>query len=163
METNHSEEETMKKKNAIPGTGDVCMETVKRQSLNRQNLVKSPKYDSIHSDKRYTANKESALPKKIKLQNHVNFFPEGYEKIFLGIYLLILPYLTGILFLFFYVAGGHIDLFTSLYDKQNFLLNWCIGYEILAVITLFYIMISATLSTFKMGASAIPGKTFRRP
>lgn len=68
------------------------------------------------------------------------FFPEGFEKIFLAIYFVILPYIAGLLFLFFYVAEAKIELFLSLNDESSFLLTWIIGYEIIAAIILLSIM-----------------------
>ena len=89
-------------------------------------------------------------------------FPEGFEKIFLLIYFIILPYIAGLIFLFFYVAEGSIELFLSINDESSFLLTWTIGYEIIAAIII--------LSIIKMAigfanASRKPGikKEFRRP
>lgn len=90
------------------------------------------------------------------------FFPEGFEKIFLLLYFITLPYIAGLFFLFFYVAEGSIELFVSLNDEASFLLTWTIGYEIIAAIIL--------LSIVKMAigfanASRKPGikKQFKRP
>ena len=71
------------------------------------------------------------------------FFPAGLEKVFLAIYFISLPYITGLLFLFFYVADGKIELFSSLNQDSSFILTWAIGYEILAVLALLYLVKSA--------------------
>jgi hypothetical protein len=77
---------------------------------------------------------------EVDLQKTPLFFPEGFEMIFLGIYFMILPYIAGILFLFFYVADSSPDLFSSIYEDSFFMLTWTIGYEILAALLLLYIV-----------------------
>jgi len=76
------------------------------------------------------------------------FFPAGFEKVFLAIYFVALPYITGLLFLFFYVAEGKAELFLSLNDESSFILTWAIGYEIIATLILLLIIKSAI--TFSM-------------
>lgn len=106
-------------------------------------------------------------PKKFTKQNvdlaeTPLFFPEGYEKIFLAIYFITLPYIAGLLFLFFYVAEGSIDLFLSLNEEQAFMLTWAIGYEIIAALTLMWIMKMAIGFANDSRKSTIK-KQFRRP
>ncbi len=103
-------------------------------------------------------NRQSAasLPKKQKKaarrpksfgQKEVDFsailpMPEGYEKLFIAIYFLTIPYATGLLFLFLFVAKGHFDSFMNL-DIAMFIAVWAIGYEIvgsIALIIIFYKM-----------------------
>jgi len=76
------------------------------------------------------------------------FFPAGFEKVFLAIYFVALPYIAGLLFLFFYVAEGKAELFLSLNDESSFILTWAIGYEIIATLILLLIIKSAI--TFSM-------------
>ncbi len=70
------------------------------------------------------------------------FMPEGYEKFFIALYLLLIPYLTGLIFLFFFVARTNIVNFTTL-DFSTFLIVWAIGYEIVGTIILLLIFYSA--------------------
>ncbi len=77
--------------------------------------------------------------------------------------ILLLPYFAGIIFLFFYVAGGNVDLFYSVFDKQNHILTWCIGYEILAVLTLIYLVKNAVVSSLRPKHGFAVGAAFRRP
>ena len=68
--------------------------------------------------------------------------PEGYEKLFIAIYFLTIPYAMGLLFLFLFVAKGHFESFMNL-DIAMFVAVWAIGYEIvgsLALIIIFYKM-----------------------
>jgi len=67
------------------------------------------------------------------------FFVEGFEYILASIYFLTLPFITGLLFLFFYIAGGDYNVFLSLSDTNSYIMTWAIGYEILAVLTLLII------------------------
>jgi len=105
-------------------------------------------------------------PKKFTQQNVTLaktplFFPEGFEKIFLTIYFISLPYIAGLLFLFFYVATGDPKLFLSLNEESSFLLTWTIGYEIIASLIMLNI-IKMALSF--ANESRMPGlRQFRRP
>lgn len=89
------------------------------------------------------------------------FFPEGYEKLFLAIYFVSLPYIAGLLFQFFYIADGKKELFLSLNEQSSFILTWAIGYEIIATLILLYIIkmaISFANDNRKAGV-----REFRRP
>lgn len=61
--------------------------------------------------------------------------PEGFEKIFLAIYFVTIPYAAGLLFLFIFVARGDFNSFFSL-DIAMFFAVWCIGYEVVATLSL---------------------------
>lgn len=90
------------------------------------------------------------------------FFPGGMEKLFLLIYFVTLPYIAGLMFLFFYVGEGKVELFLSLNEESSFILTWAIGYEILAGLAMLLIIKSAitfSMSNRKKGAT----KNFRRP
>jgi len=80
--------------------------------------------------------------KKVTFESTPLFFPPGLEKIFLIIYFISLPYLTGIIFLFL-IARGKIEVFFSFYEESSFIIVWAMGYEILAVIILLFIAKSA--------------------
>jgi len=85
----------------------------------------------------------------IHLSDTPLFFPKGYEEVFLAIYFAILPYIVGVLFIFFYVAEGNVELFLSLYEAQVSILTWAIGYEIIAAFTLLWIAKMAIVFTNK--------------
>jgi len=89
------------------------------------------------------------------------FFPDGYEKLFIAIYFISLPYIAGLLFQFFYIADGRKELFLSLNEQSSFILTWAIGYEIIATLILLYIIkmaISFANESRKAGV-----REFRRP
>jgi len=52
--------------------------------------------------------------KNVELQDTPLFFPEGFEKIFLAIYIVSLSYILGLLFLFFVIAQADTEIFLSL-------------------------------------------------
>ena len=64
--------------------------------------------------------------------------PSGYEGLAYTLYFILVPYIVGITFLFFYVARAAYTNF-ALLDLSSFLIVWAIGYEITAAIILFFI------------------------
>jgi len=78
----------------------------------------------------------------------------------LAIYFIALPYITGLIFLYFYVSDGKTETFLSLSDDGSFLMTWAIGYEILAVIAMLLIIKSAI--SFSMSVSN-KNRRFQRP
>ncbi|HFQ62620.1 MAG TPA: hypothetical protein ENK39_10030 [Epsilonproteobacteria bacterium] len=100
--------------------------------------------------------------KQITFEDTPLLFPAGFEKFFLLIYFVTLPYIAGLMFLFFYVGEGKTELFLSLNEDSSFILTWAIGYEILASLILLYIVklaISFSINNSKRGAR----KNFKRP
>ncbi|WP_309497227.1 hypothetical protein [Sulfurovum sp.] len=89
------------------------------------------------------------------------FFPEGFEKIFLTIYIISLPYIMGLLFLFFFVAEANVDRFLSINEGSSFFLTWAIGYEIIAALILLWIVKMAIGFANASRRSAV--KQFKRP
>jgi len=71
------------------------------------------------------------------------FFPDGYEELFLLVYFIFLPYITGIVFIFTVIARFKLSLFKLIMSNHNFLLTWALGYEVLAGIVLLFIFKNA--------------------
>jgi len=68
------------------------------------------------------------------------FAPEGYEGIMLFFYIMTIPYLVALAFLFLFVARSSFNLFLEL-NLTSYFIVWAIGYEICAVsamIIIFY-------------------------
>ena len=108
-------------------------------------------------------NKEDSFAKqKVTFDDTPLFFPEGFEKIFLAIYFITLPYVAGLLFLFFYVADGKKELFLALNDDSSFFLTWAIGYEIIAGLIILWI-IKRAISFSYGNHQRNKKKVFRRP
>lgn len=81
----------------------------------------------------------SFMNKNVDLVDSI-LFPEGYENIMLAVYFLTVPYIVGLLFIFFYIGKGDTDIFLSLNDQHSFFITWAIGYEIVAAIILLWIV-----------------------
>ena len=99
---------------------------------------------------------------KITFEDTPLFFPVGMEKLFLIMYFILLPYIAGLIFLFFYVGEGKTELFLSLNEDSSFILTWAIGYEIIAILMILYIIkmaISYSLDNARRGTQ----KSFRIP
>ncbi len=103
-------------------------------------ITHPPQEKRIKSSKKFSQ-------QEVNLSNTPLFFPEGFEKIFLAIYFISLPYIAGLLFLFFYVAEGKAELFSSLNEESSFILTWLIGYEVIASLILLYIFKMAIVFT----------------
>ena len=99
----------------------------------------SPRSKRLKSSK----NDVKFLQQEVNLKSTPLYFPEGFEKIFLAMYFILLPFITGLLFLFFYISKGKYEIFSSLNQDYFFILTWAIGYEILAILILLYIIKSA--------------------
>ena len=97
--------------------------------------------------------KDKNLKKEIILSDIPIFFPKGYEKIYLIAYILLLPYIGGIFFIFFYIADAKKEIFLALNDSASFLFTWAIGYEILVFFTLCYFIIKWLLTITKLTKS----------
>ena len=67
--------------------------------------------------------------------------PSGYESIAYTFYFLAIPYIVGLVFLYFYVAKGVHENF-ALLDLTSFLIIWAIGYEMTGATILVFIFIS---------------------
>ena len=123
---------------------------------------------TLHATMRHTSHVNHIKSPKKFTQKEVDlaetplFFPEGYEKIFLAIYFVSLPYIAGLLFLFFYVAEGQIELFLALNEEQAFMLTWAIGYEIIAGLILLWI-VKMSIGFANESRKAGIQKQFRRP
>ncbi len=124
------------------------------------NHTTSTENNNPSAKKKHTRSFEKFSQKEVTFNDAPLFFPEGFEKFFLIIYMIAIPYIFGVLFMLFYVSWGNIKLFLSIYEKSIFASTWAIGYEILAVITLLFIFKSAmSFNTGKYNEQ----KGFRRP
>ena len=104
---------------------------------------------------------KSFTQKEVRLSDSPLFFPPGLEKVFLTIYFLSIPYIVGLIFLYFYVAGGKTETFLALSESSSYIMTWAIGYEIIAILSILWIIKSAI--QFSINASKNKGKRFQRP
>jgi len=70
------------------------------------------------------------------------------------------PYIVGLIFLYFYVAHGKTNTFLALSESSSYLLTWAIGYEVTAVIALLFIVKNAI--SFSISNSN-KNRKFQRP
>lgn len=124
--------------------------------FNNSHVTYTPK------EKRIKNKEETFSQKEITFDDTPLLFPPGMEKIFLVLYFISLPYIAGLMFLFFYVGEGETELFLSLNEDSSFILTWAIGYEILATIVLLFIIKSA-ISFSVQNARKGGRKNFQRP
>jgi len=68
------------------------------------------------------------------------YVPEGLEPLVYTIYFVVIPYIVGLIFLFFAIAGSDWENF-KLVKISAFFIVWIIGYEIVATVILFSIFI----------------------
>jgi hypothetical protein len=68
--------------------------------------------------------------------------PEGYEALMFFVYFLTIPYFAGALFLFLFVAKGILSHFL-VFKLSSYFIIWAIGYEVVAAVILFFILLSA--------------------
>ena len=92
---------------------------------------------------KHSHSQKTFIKQKIHLTDIPIFFPPGYEKIYLIAYIALFPYIVGIFFTFFYIANAKRELFLSLNEEASFLFSWAIGYEIIAICSLLYILMSS--------------------
>jgi len=105
------------------------------------NIVIAPYIQSEKKEKK-EKKKKSFIHQEINIES-LSFLPEGYEKIILSLYILLLPYIAGLIFLFTYISKWDYHIYLSLNNSNSYLLTWCIGYEIIAGIALLIIVKNA--------------------
>jgi hypothetical protein len=116
---------------------------------------KSPKNSQsiLSNDYRSTGrefSKESIARRKSHEEGFLNqevdyrrflFAPEGYEGLVLSLYLLIIPYLVGLSFLFLFVARASYEYFLE-FNLSSYFVIWAIGYEVSAASLLIIIFLA---------------------
>ncbi|MEA3492181.1 MAG: hypothetical protein U9R27_09800 [Campylobacterota bacterium] len=102
----------------------------------------SPEQVKIIKKKKKKSEEESEdrgfMKREVNLMDSV-FFPDGFEHIMLAIYFLTIPYIAGLLFIFFYIGKGDYTIFLTLNDENSFIITWAIGYEVVAFFLLLWI------------------------
>lgn len=125
----------------LPGNTDNTNNSVYYNQLLRAAEIKAPK----------NKNKNNSFAAQEVDFNKYLYLPRGYEGIAYTLYIIGIPYIVGITFIFFYVAHGVYSNF-SLLDLSAFLIVWAIGYEITAA-TILTLIFFAFLKHLKQGKS----------
>jgi len=126
--------------------------------------MKNSTFDNnpLHHDSKFSTNTKRDRRRRKKeekvgfLEQDVNLaqsilFPDGYENLMLGIYFITVPYIAGLLFIFFYIGKGDTSVFLSLNDENSFLITWAIGYEVVGSLILLWIAKLGITSFLKSG------------
>lgn len=94
----------------------------------------------LQNDDEYDYN-ETFFSQNVRMSKYM-FLPDGWEPVVLFFYLGLLPYATGLLFIYLFIAEGDFDSFLQL-DLFTIIPVWSIGYETLAALLLLNIVYSA--------------------
>ncbi|HEX5711654.1 MAG TPA: hypothetical protein VFX68_09945 [Sulfuricurvum sp.] len=95
---------------------------------------------SKESIQRRKAKEEDFLSQELDYRKFV-FAPEGYEGVMLFLYILILPYLVGLSFLFLFIARASYESFLA-FNLSSFFVIWAIGYEVSTVLIIMIIFLA---------------------
>lgn len=117
------------------------MQEIKNEQRNayyyNQILEKSQK--KKNSTSKQKTKTPSFASQSINLKDYL-YVPEGMEFIVYTLYFALIPYIFGIVFLFFAVASADLDNFMLL-NVSQVLIVWAIGYEIVATLSLAWIFV----------------------
>lgn len=89
---------------------------------------------SDESIQRRKAQEADFLAQEVDYRDFV-FAPEGYEGPVLFLYILTIPYLVGLSFLYLFVARASYEYFLE-FNLTSYFVIWAIGYEVTAVLIL---------------------------
>lgn len=117
------------------------MDEMKEKNTEQRNMYY---YNQILNAER---NKKATQTRKTKAKSFANkrvdfkdyiYVPEEWEGVAYTLYVLLIPYIVGSIFLFLTIARGNVDSYKML-DTSSFPIVWAIGYEIVAIIMLIWI------------------------
>jgi hypothetical protein len=111
----------------------------KRNMLYYNQLVMNERKAYVDKHKKKISPKASFTSQKVDFKDFL-FIPQNWEFAAYTFYIVAVPYLVGAIFLFFFVAGGSYENF-KLLNMNAFVIIWMIGYEIVAVFSLIWILI----------------------
>lgn len=111
-----------------------------QKSLLSNDYRSNGKQFSQESIQRRKVEEEDFLNQEVDYRNFV-FAPEGYEMPMLVLYILTLPYLMGLSFLFLFIARASYEYFLE-FNLSSYFVIWAIGYEVTAVLLMIIIFLS---------------------
>ncbi len=103
----------------------------------REPIRSKVNFEASQNFQKRTTNKHknnSFAQKEIDVKAYI-FAPEGYEAFMFIIYFLTVPYISGLGFLYLFVAKADFSHFLN-FKISSFFVIWAIGYEVVAVILL---------------------------
>jgi len=113
--------------------------TKKRNMLYYNQLVMNERKAKSNHHKHTAKKRGSFASQEVSFKDFL-YIPENWEGAFYVFYGVGVPYIAGAIFLFFFVAGGSYENF-KLLNMNAFLIIWLIGYEIVAIFSLIWILI----------------------
>jgi hypothetical protein len=120
----------------INSTYDPYLDTVKRSLQDR--YYKEQKKQREHT---ITEKPKGFFSQEINLSNYIKLSENSINTIVLSAFI-ILPYITGLLFIFVVIAKANVAIFNEI-DINEYFVYWSIGYEVLASILILIIIKSA--------------------
>lgn len=118
-----------------------------KKSTQENDKLASLHADSVEVVREYKAkmkqerkSRDSFSAQEVDINQYI-LSPEGWESVILTLYILFIPYVVGMLFLFVFIAEVAFDKFLLL-DMSSILVIWAIGYEVIAITLLFLIFLS---------------------
>ena len=122
----------------INSGNDPYLNTVKRNLQDREYKNRKSRQKDRDNNKKES---KSFFAQEINLSNYINLSENLINTIVLTSFILI-PYIIGILFIFFVIARADIETFDEINIDEHFI-YWSIGYELLALISIIIIIKSA--------------------
>jgi cellulose synthase/poly-beta-1,6-N-acetylglucosamine synthase-like glycosyltransferase len=120
---------------------------MKKSAHQNNNDNASLYYNSVEDTRSYgerinqeRKKRESFSSQEIDINKYV-LSPEGWESVVLTLYIIFIPYIVGVLFLFVFIAQVAFDKFLLL-DMGSIFIVWAIGYEVIAITLLFIIFLA---------------------
>jgi len=111
----------------------------KRDMLYYNQLVREERKRSAKKQQRKKRQKVSFGAQKVDFRDFI-YVPEEWAGLAYAIYAVGIPYVAGAIFLFLVIARGSYENF-KLLDINAFPIVWLIGYEIVAVVMLVWILV----------------------
>jgi len=111
----------------------------KRDMLYYNQLVRDERKKSAKKGKKKPKKKVSFGAQKVDFRDFI-YVPEEWAGLAYAVYAVGIPYVAGAIFLFLVIARGSYENF-KLLDINAFPIVWLIGYEIVAVIMLVWILV----------------------
>jgi len=119
-------------------THDPYLNTVKRDMNDKYYKHRKQLIENREKERQQSKN---FLSHKVHLSDFINL-PEGTLNIVVFIAFVLIPYLTGITFIFLLIANANFDTFKNI-NINDYFIYWTIGYELLAILFILLIIKSA--------------------
>lgn len=110
-----------------------------KNSFYYNKLLEKDRDDRVSKTKRAKIKIQAFGSQTVELKDYI-YIPDGLDWLAYLVYVVLIPYVVGALFLFFAIAGASYDNFMLL-DLSRAFIMWAIGYEITASALLTWILI----------------------